>query len=85
MATRAAPMRWRKRKRDIRYRSPEAFELVRQEAVLAVVQYVPGEGAWFWYGAGMNTADLPTDLATAKAAAVAHARKTDGALVAAES
>ena len=63
---------WRKgKRREGMMRLPETYALHRGDEELAICQRLQS-GDWFWYGGGMNTADVPTDLETAKRDAKAH-------------
>lgn len=57
---------WRKgKRRDGIMRLPETYNLHRGKERIAVCQRLES-GQWFWYGGGINTANRPTDLKTAK-------------------
>lgn len=64
---------WRKRKS--RPYTPKTHGLYRTGETDELVIIQEKGSQWFWYGLGMNTCDRPTDLDTAKAEALAYARK----------
>lgn len=59
---------------------PETYTLSRGKGYewMAVVQKHKDGGGFYWYGGGRNTCrEQPTDLATAKAAAMKHVTGKD--------
>lgn len=72
VTTRARPLRWRRSKSSGLRFSACSYELTRGGPVLATVQEI-GDGRWFWYGFGINTASRPAELWECQDEAKRHA------------
>lgn len=48
-------------------RLPETYSVRRDKVKIATIQKFANEDAWFWYGAGRNTAARPASLEECKA------------------
>ncbi len=71
-----SPLRWSKGKPySGMMRLPNCYRLRRDGEVFATVQEM-GDGRWFWYGMGENTAHAPTTLEEAKKQAEQIVRTT---------